>query len=311
VSCSSWLSITSQQYYSTRRIITGHNLSSTQRYFSLIINRCQLPATNQWNKSCNALDLRKCSCPGIRTGSKNRMRPHTTLSPQHIYPPPHVPSAALLPSILIPSLQFHAMDDSRELACLAPSGTCPSCADRRGGAPPLCAAPVRQGEGPKRRTREGEWIGADKNSILEFGLWTRFHSCTSTSFSCQAHATTGVLLDLEARPNQQPLDTRSRNTNDTAAGTSNRSGRFLKPIRPLLLDLASHRQGKPVRPIWQTGQVGFVQKLPKTPLRLKTPQESFLLWTKEAIAWLKASRPLIRVLVINDNHYGLTFLFEL
>jgi hypothetical protein len=26
---------------------------------------------------------------------------------------------------------------------------------------------------------------------------------------------------------------------------------------------------------------------------------------------LKASRPLIRVLVINDNHYGLTFLFEL
>jgi hypothetical protein len=28
-------------------------------------------------------------------------------------------------------------------------------------------------------------------------------------------------------------------------------------------------------------------------------------------ATLKASRPLIRVLVINDNHYGLTFLFEI
>jgi hypothetical protein len=26
---------------------------------------------------------------------------------------------------------------------------------------------------------------------------------------------------------------------------------------------------------------------------------------------VKSSRPLIRVLVINDNHYGLTFLFEL
>jgi hypothetical protein len=26
---------------------------------------------------------------------------------------------------------------------------------------------------------------------------------------------------------------------------------------------------------------------------------------------VKASRPLIRVLVINDNHYGLTILFEL
>jgi hypothetical protein len=44
-----------------------------------------------------------------------------------------------------------------------------------------------QGEGPKWRTRGGEWMGADKNSIQEFGLWTRFHSCTSTSFSCQAH----------------------------------------------------------------------------------------------------------------------------
>jgi hypothetical protein len=34
-----------------------------------------------------------------------------------------------------------------------------------------------------------------------------------------------------------------------AAGSPNRSGRFLKPVRPLLLDLASRRQGKPVRPI--------------------------------------------------------------
>jgi hypothetical protein len=31
----------------------------------------------------------------------------------------------------------------------------------------------------------------------------------------------------------------------------------------------------------------------------------------EAVARVKASRPLIRVLVINDNHYGLTILFEL
>jgi hypothetical protein len=29
------------------------------------------------------------------------------------------------------------------------------------------------------------------------------------------------------------------------------------------------------------------------------------------MALVKASRPLIRVLVINDNHRGLTFLFEL
>jgi hypothetical protein len=144
------------------------------------------------------------------------------------------------------------------------------------------------------KPERGEWMGADKISIQEFGLWTQFHLCTSTSFPCQVHATTGVLLDLGAGPNQQPLDTRSGNTHNTTAGTSNWSGRFLKPVRPLLLDLASRRQGKPVRPVWQTGQVGFVQKLPKTPLRPKAPQEPFLLWTKEAIARqrLSCSKPL-------------------
>jgi hypothetical protein len=58
-----------------------------------------------------------------------------------------------------------------------------------------------------------------------------------------------VLLNLGARSNQQPQHTRRGNTHDTAAGSPNRSGRFLKPVGPLLLDLASHRQGKPVRPV--------------------------------------------------------------
>jgi hypothetical protein len=117
-----------------------------------------------------------------------------------------------------------------------------------------------------------------KNSIQEFGLWTQFHSYTSTSFSCQVHTATGVLLDLGARPNQQPRDTRSGNTHDTTAGSPNRSGRFLKPVRPLLLDLASHRQGKPVRPVWQIGQAGSVQKLPKDPSERKpTSRTSSLL----------------------------------
>jgi hypothetical protein len=79
-----------------------------------------------------------------------------------------------------------------------------------------------------------------------------------------------VLLNLGARPNQKPQHTRSRNTHDTAAGSPNRSSRFLKPVRPLLLDLASRRQGKPVRPVWQTGQTDFVQKLPKDPKHLKS-----------------------------------------
>jgi hypothetical protein len=104
----------------------------------------------------------------------------------------------------------------------------------------------------------GGWMGADKKSIQEFGLWTQFHSYTSTSFSCQVHAATGVLLDLGAKPNQQPRDTRSGNTHDTTAGSPNRSGRFLKPVRPLLLDLASQRKGQPARPVWQTGHVGSV-----------------------------------------------------
>jgi hypothetical protein len=75
-----------------------------------------------------------------------------------------------------------------------------------------------------------------------------------------------VLLDLGASPNQQPRDTRSGNTHDTAAGSPNRSSQFLKPVRPLLLDLASQRQGKP---IWQTSQDGSVQKLPKNPSERK------------------------------------------
>jgi hypothetical protein len=113
-------------------------------------------------------------------------------------------------------------------------------------------------------------MGADKNSIQAFGLGTQFHLCSYASFSCQVHIATGVLLNLGARPNQQPQHTRSGTTHDSAAGSPNRSGRFLKPVRPLLLDLASRRQGKPVRPVWQTGQTDFVQKLPKDPKRLKS-----------------------------------------
>jgi hypothetical protein len=79
-----------------------------------------------------------------------------------------------------------------------------------------------------------------------------------------------VLLNLGARSNQQPQHTHSGNTQDTAAGSPNRSGRFQKPIRPLLLDLASRRQGKPVRPVWQTGQTDFVQELLKDPKHLKS-----------------------------------------
>jgi hypothetical protein len=79
-----------------------------------------------------------------------------------------------------------------------------------------------------------------------------------------------VLLNLGARPNQQPQHTRSGNTHDTVAGSPNRSGRFLKPVRPLLLELASRKQGKPVSLVWQTGQTDFVQNLPKDPKHLKS-----------------------------------------
>jgi hypothetical protein len=36
------------------------------------------------------------------------------------------------------------------------------------------------------------------------------------------------------------------------------------------LDLASRRQGKLVRPVWQTGKNDFVQNLPKDPKHLKS-----------------------------------------
>jgi hypothetical protein len=93
-------------------------------------------------------------------------------------------------------------------------------------------------------------MGADKNSTQEFGLWTQFHSETSASFSCQVHVATRVLLDLGARHNQQPLETHNEKQHDLAAGNQNRSGRFLKPIRPTLWDLASQLAG-------ETGQAGF------------------------------------------------------
>jgi hypothetical protein len=93
-----------------------------------------------------------------------------------------------------------------------------------------------------------------------------------------------VLLDLGARPNQQPRDTRSGNTHDTVAGSPNRSGQYLKPVRPLLLDLASHRQGKSVRPVWPTSQAGCVQKLPKANFERNLPQKPLLLWTRTTIA---------------------------
>jgi hypothetical protein len=100
------------------------------------------------------------------------------------------------------------------------------------------------------KPERGEWMGADKKSIQEFGLWTRFHSYASTSFSCQVHVASGVLLDLGARHNQQPLETHSgkqhypatgRQTGQTdslglslSTGRGNQSGRFSKPVKPVL-----------------------------------------------------------------------------
>jgi hypothetical protein len=59
-------------------------------------------------------------------------------------------------------------------------------------------------EGSEQQTREGrgEWMGADKNSIQEFVLWTQYHSETSVYFSCKIHVATEVLLDLGAQSNQ-------------------------------------------------------------------------------------------------------------
>jgi hypothetical protein len=48
----------------------------------------------------------------------------------------------------------------------------------------------------------------------------------------------------------------------------------------------------------------------RTALRITTrnqPLANAYIW----LQYVKASRPLIRVLVINDNHCGLTFLFQL
>jgi hypothetical protein len=65
-----------------------------------------------------------------------------------------------------------------------------------------------------------------------------------------------------------------------------------KPVRPASWDLAIHMQGKPVRPIWQTGQAGFDQEIlkrPSRPKQPKTPQDAHNLWTRKAIPWVRLS----------------------
>jgi hypothetical protein len=87
----------------------------------------------------------------------------------------------------------------------------------------------------------------------------------------------------EPRSKIQPTaiaHTRSGNTHDTAANSPNWSGRFLKPVRLLMLDFASRRQG-------ETGKTGLANRsdrfCPETPRRPKTPQEPFHVWTNEAM----------------------------
>jgi hypothetical protein len=125
--------------------------------------------------------------------------------------------------------------------------------------------------------RGGEWMGADKISIQEFGLWTRFHSCTSASFSCQVHAATEVLLNLGARNNQQPQHTRSANTHDTAAGSPNWSDHFCWTSPHTGRGNWSDRFSKPVRLLLSINS-------PKTLPRENLPPEPLLLWTRIGIA---------------------------
>jgi hypothetical protein len=51
-------------------------------------------------------------------------------------------------------------------------------------------------------------MGAYKNSIQEFNLGTRFHSCTSASFSCQVHVATEVLLNSHSTHTAETHTTR-------------------------------------------------------------------------------------------------------
>jgi hypothetical protein len=123
-------------------------------------------------------------------------------------------------------------------------------------------------------------MGADKNSIREFGLWTRFQLCTSASFSCQVHSATEVLLNLGARPNQQPQQTRSGNT---------RHGCWQpKPVRPVSETGQTASVGLSLTQSGETGQTGLANRsdrlCPKTPQKPKISQKPFHIWTKEVIA---------------------------
>jgi hypothetical protein len=117
-------------------------------------------------------------------------------------------------------------------------------------------------------------MGDDKNSIQEFSYEPDF-TCTPPQASlAKVHAPHWSAT--RPRSKTQP----TTNTIQLLA-TKNPSGRFLKPVRPLLWDLASQQA-------WKTGREGLAKRsgrfCPGNPQDTfetqnspKTPQEPFLL----------------------------------
>jgi hypothetical protein len=138
----------------------------------------------------------------------------------------------------------------------------------------------------------GEWMGANKNSAYEPDFTRAPPRIQSMNPISLVHLHSLLLSSPHShwsatgpRRKTQPTTTQHTQRKHT------RHGRWhLKPARPVSetgqttsVGLCLTHAGETGQTIWQIGQAGFVQKLPKTPLRPK-PQEPFHLWTKQAIA---------------------------
>jgi hypothetical protein len=108
-------------------------------------------------------------------------------------------------------------------------------------------------------------MGADKNSIQKkFGISTRFHSCTSASFSCQVHTATEVLLDLRSKT--QPTATRHTQRKHTQHGCWQP-----KPVRLVSETDQIASVGLSLTQVGETGQTGLVNWSDR--LYLETPEK--------------------------------------
>jgi hypothetical protein len=125
-------------------------------------------------------------------------------------------------------------------------------------------------EGPERRTREGGSAWEPIKILLK-----------NSAMNAKLLGHLRKLLLPNPRSHWSATGPRRKVQPTAAQNTQRKTTRNCcwqpKPVRLASWDLAIHMQGKPVRPVWQTGQAGFDQEIlnrPSRPKLPKTPQDA-------------------------------------